>query len=86
MTSSARPSTWPPASQGQAAGGEVLLTGHTVALAPDIDGVLYEPRGRQPLRNVREPVELLAAIRAQDLTQRVARAAASWPVRYDAAR
>jgi hypothetical protein len=33
---------------GQAVGGEVLLTGHTAALAPDIDGVLYEPRGRQP--------------------------------------
>ena len=48
---------------GQAVGGEVLLTGHTAALAPDLDGVLYEPRGRQPLRNVREPVELFAAVR-----------------------
>ena len=48
---------------GQAVGGEVLLTGHTAALAPDIDGVLYEPRGRQHLRNVREPVELFAAVR-----------------------
>ena len=48
---------------GQAVGGEVLLTGHTAALAPDIDGVLYEPRGRQQLRNVREPVELFAAVR-----------------------
>ena len=35
-----------------AGGGEVLLTGHTAALAPDLEGVLYEPRGRQELRNV----------------------------------
>ena len=48
---------------GQAVGGEVLLTGHTAALAPDLDGVLYEARGRQQLRNVREPVELFAAVR-----------------------
>ncbi|HSD77802.1 MAG TPA: adenylate/guanylate cyclase domain-containing protein [Solirubrobacteraceae bacterium] len=46
-----------------ATGGEVLLTGHTAALAPDLDGVFYEPRGRQALRNVREPVELFAAVR-----------------------
>jgi adenylate cyclase len=58
---------------GQAVGGEVLLTGHTAALAADLDGVLYEPRGRQPLRNVREPVELFAAVRAsQDATRRLA--------------
>jgi adenylate cyclase len=49
---------------GQAVGGEVLLTGSTAALAPDLDGVLYEPRGRQQLRNVREPVELFAVVRA----------------------
>ena len=48
---------------GLAAGGEVLLTGHTAALAPDLPGVFYEPRGRQALRNVREPVELFAAVR-----------------------
>jgi class 3 adenylate cyclase/YHS domain-containing protein len=46
-----------------ASGGEVLLTAHTAALAPEIDGVLYESRGRQTLRNVRDPVELVAAIR-----------------------
>ena len=46
-----------------AGGGEVLVTGHTAALAPDIAGVLYEPRGRQELRNVREPVDLFAAVR-----------------------
>lgn len=47
----------------QASAGEVLLTGHTAALAPRVDGVFYESRGRQALRNVREPVELFAAIR-----------------------
>jgi class 3 adenylate cyclase len=45
-----------------AVGGEVLLTAQTAALAPAIDGVLYEARGRQELRNVREPVELVAAV------------------------
>ena len=48
----------------EANGGEVLLTGHTAALAPELEGVLYEPRGRRTLRNVREPVELFAAVRA----------------------
>ena len=58
---------------GQAVGGEVLLTGHTAALAPDIDDVVYEPRGRQQLRNVREPVELFAAVRAgKDTKDRLA--------------
>lgn len=33
-------------------GGEVLLTGHTAALAPQLEGVIYEPRGRRALRNV----------------------------------
>lgn len=46
-----------------ASGGEVLLTAKTAALAPGIDGVLYESRGRQTLRNVRDPVELVAAVR-----------------------
>ena len=49
---------------GEASGGEVLLTGQTAALAPQLDGVFYEPRGRQALRNVREPVDLFAAVRA----------------------
>jgi class 3 adenylate cyclase/YHS domain-containing protein len=48
---------------GVAAGGEVLLTGQTAAMAPDLDGVFYEPRGRHELRNVQEPVELFAAVR-----------------------
>jgi adenylate cyclase len=46
----------------EATGGEVLLTAHTAALAPALDGILYQPRGRQTLRNIREPVELFAAI------------------------
>jgi adenylate cyclase len=44
-----------------AIGGEVLLTAHTAALAPALEGIFYQPRGRQTLRNVREPVELFAA-------------------------
>src|SRR5215208_1223288 len=46
-----------------ASGGEVLMTAHTAALACDLTGVLYESRGRQTLRNVRDPVELVAAVR-----------------------
>jgi adenylate cyclase len=48
----------------EASGGEVLLSGHTAALVPQLEGVRYEPRGRRTLRNVREPVELFAAVRA----------------------
>jgi class 3 adenylate cyclase/YHS domain-containing protein len=48
---------------GVASGGEVLLTAHTAALAPELDGIIYEPRGREALRNVREPIELFAAVR-----------------------
>jgi adenylate cyclase len=47
---------------GLASGGEVLLTGRTAALAPELEGVFYEPRGRQVLRNVREPVDVFAAV------------------------
>ena len=50
----------------EAGGGEVLLTGETAALASQLEGVLYEPRGRRELRNVREPVELFAAVRTGD--------------------
>ena len=45
-----------------AAGGEVLVSGQTAALAPELEGVVYESRGRHELRNVREPVELFAAL------------------------
>lgn len=45
-----------------AGGGEVLVTGHTAALAPELEGVLYESRGRQVLRNVAEPVEIFAVL------------------------
>lgn len=48
---------------GEAKGGEVLLTASTAALAPEPEGILYDPRGRRELRNVREPVELFAAVR-----------------------
>jgi adenylate cyclase len=47
---------------GVAAGGEVLVSGPTAALAPDLEGVVYESRGRHELRNVSDPVELFAAL------------------------
>ena len=52
-----------------AVGGEVLLTAHTAALAPAPEGVVYESRGRRDLRNVREPVELVAAVRIGQATE-----------------
>ena len=54
---------------GVATGGEVLLTGQTAALAPELEGVFYESRGREALRNVREPVELFAAVRAAEASE-----------------
>lgn len=47
----------------EAKGSEVLLTAATAALAPS-DATVYEPRGRRVLRHVRDPVELVAAIRS----------------------
>jgi class 3 adenylate cyclase/YHS domain-containing protein len=55
-----------------AGGGEVLVTGQTAALAPDLEGVLYESRGRQVLRNVAEPVEIFAAVRVDENAQQLA--------------
>lgn len=52
-----------------ATAGEVLLTAHTAALVPELDGVFYEPRGREALRNVREPVELFAAVHTAEVSQ-----------------
>jgi class 3 adenylate cyclase len=52
-----------------AVGGEVLLSAQTAALAPHIHGVVYESRGRQQLRNVSEPVELVAAVREGNATE-----------------
>ena len=49
-----------------ATGSEVLLTAQTAALAPNLGGVLYQSRGRQTLRNIRDPVELVAAVRQGD--------------------
>ena len=54
---------------GAASGGEVLLTAETAALAPLIEGVLYESRGRQALRNIRDPVEMVAAVRHGQTSQ-----------------
>ena len=52
-----------------ASGGEVLLTGQTAALAPDLEGVLYESRGRRALRNVAEPLEIFAALRVGEAAE-----------------
>jgi adenylate cyclase len=49
-----------------AAGGELLVTGQTATLAPDLEGVLYESRGRQVLKNVAEPVEIFAVVRVDE--------------------
>jgi adenylate cyclase len=46
-----------------ATGGEVLLTEPTAALARNLECVVYESRGPTELRNVREAVELVAAMR-----------------------
>jgi YHS domain-containing protein len=53
-----------------ATGGEVLLSAQTAALAPEPDDVLYESRGRRVLRNVRDPVELVAAVRKGHASER----------------
>jgi class 3 adenylate cyclase/YHS domain-containing protein len=45
-----------------ATSGEVLLTATTAARVPELEGVFFESRGRQELRNVTEPVELFAAV------------------------
>jgi len=49
-----------------AAGGEVLVTGQTAALVPDMEGVIFESRGRKSLRNVSEPIELFAVLRTAE--------------------
>jgi adenylate cyclase len=54
---------------GIATGGEVLVTAQTAALAPELDSVFYEARGRTALRNVREPIELFAAVRQVEAAQ-----------------
>ena len=55
-----------------AAGGELLVTGQTAALAPDLEGVLYQSRGRQALRNVAEPVEIFAVVRVDESAEHLA--------------
>lgn len=49
-----------------AAGGEVLVTGQTAALVPDLEGVIFESRGRKSLRNVSEPVDLFTVLRVDE--------------------
>jgi adenylate cyclase len=54
-----------------AAGGEVLVSGQTAALVPELEGVVYASRGRHVLRNVREPVELFAALEVGETAGRL---------------
>jgi adenylate cyclase len=54
-----------------AAGGEVLVTGSTAALVPQLEGVVYESRGRRELKNIREPVELFAALPVGGVVQQL---------------
>jgi adenylate cyclase len=54
-----------------AAGGEVLVSGQTAALVPELDGVVYESRGRHTLRNVSEPVEIFAALEVGETADRL---------------
>ena len=46
-----------------AAGGEVLVTGAVHERAAELEGVEYESRGEQRIRNVAAPVRLFAAVR-----------------------
>jgi class 3 adenylate cyclase len=55
-----------------AGGGEVLVTGQMAALAPGLEGVLYQSRGRQVLRNVAEPVEIFAVVRVEETADHLA--------------
>jgi adenylate cyclase len=55
-----------------AAGGELLVTGQTAARAPDLEGVLYQSRGRQALRNVAESVEIFAVVRVDESADHLA--------------
>ncbi|HSO99326.1 MAG TPA: YHS domain-containing protein [Solirubrobacteraceae bacterium] len=48
---------------GEAGGGEVLLTEATRSAAGIVPGVRFHERGKRPVRNVREPVVLHAAVR-----------------------
>jgi class 3 adenylate cyclase/YHS domain-containing protein len=54
-----------------AGGGEILVSGSTAALVPDLEGVAYESRGRHELRNVSEPIELFAVLRLDATTERL---------------
>ena len=54
-----------------AGGGEVFVSGSTAALVPDLEGVVYESRGRHELRNVSEPVELFAVLRFDSTAERL---------------
>ena len=55
-----------------AGGGELVVTGQTAALVPELEGVVYQSRGRQVLRNVAEPVEVFAVLRVDEAADHLA--------------
>lgn len=56
---------------GVAAGGDVLVSGPTAAMVPDLEGIVYESRGRHELRNVSEPLEIFAVLRLDAAAERL---------------
>ena len=64
-----------------AAGGEVLMTGQTAVLVPELEGVVFESRGKHGLRNVAEPVKISRALRAatRSSTSCQSTESAGWP-------
>jgi class 3 adenylate cyclase len=52
-----------------AAGGEVLVTGAVHDRAAELEGVEYESRGEQRIRNVATPVPVFAAVRDERSTE-----------------
>jgi class 3 adenylate cyclase len=52
-----------------AGGGEVLVSGPTAAMVPDLHGVVYESRGAHELRNVAEPIELFSVLRVDSTVE-----------------
>jgi adenylate cyclase len=55
---------------GEASANDVLMTAATAEIAGELAHVLYESRGRRQLRHIPEPIDLVAAVRADDRAER----------------
>jgi adenylate cyclase len=53
-------------------GTTINVAARVSALAPDLEGVIYESRGRQVLRNVAEPLEIFAVVRLDETADHLA--------------